>query len=693
MSLTSNFMQSQSTTVTFLNTGQMNVAPNGASGVSLFVPDAMRQYTVAGRTVQIVHNGITELGGNFYQESLTTVFQVGSDTKTTSTGKFRFVTDRGANRTINTQTENINTFDRGTRYVAFPNIEISTNDSIVLPGKIGVDAITLKRVNGKTGHFILRSDVVTDAKGTNAYDASLRITGAGASESVVDLGSVVVERNMTVYRPNDGSTQMFGFATPFKNTQLSGYYAGNWVRRPLNTGTYGHTTYVYGNKDNAPADGVIDGDQYVYLAAETLTPAQAYLIKPRAKGFNYSTLQAEFGLWYTGEPNASLYDKGKYYFNGKVYTVTPYLEQLYADDVLYTNTVNATPSTTVNLLVGNSYTCPIPTNLLGQTMEASGLKFSPYIYVFPAGSTTYQSLSISGTGGAIVVADVTEIPAMSVFMVRLAKNNLQNGTISLGKALQRHADVAHNKPQTAPSSTGEVRQAAPQTNTVVENQVTFKVSPVSNENIYDLAAIGLRPAATYESDNYDMAKAYVNDDDLFQMYTLSSTKSMLSANGVPLNADSVLLAFKPSKVDGDYKLSTKYIETLETEGIWLYDLKEHKLVDLKNTDNYSFSSKSYDKPERFLVYFKKPAITEITIPENNLDLYYNENKLYVKLLTPEDMGSQIHMFDAQGRLIQTATVNNYPEMSIPVNKLIQGVYLVNLTGQRNANAKFLKNNK
>lgn len=689
--LTTTTVESQITNVTFLNTGQMNVAPNGATGVSLYVPDAMRQFTVAGRTVQIVHNGITELGGNFYQESQTTVFQVGSDTKTTSTGKFRFVRDAGVNRTINTQTENINTFDRGTRYVAFPNIEISTNDSIVLPGKIGVDAITLKRVNGKTGHFILRSDVVTDAKGTNAYDASLRITGAGASSSVVDLGSVVVERNMTVYRPNDGSTQMFGFATPFKNTQLSGYYAGNWVRRPLNTGTYGHTTYVYGNKDTAPADGVIDGDQYVYLAAETLTPAQAYLIKPRAKGFNYSTLQAEFGLWYTGEPNASLYDKGKYYFNGKVYTVTPYLEQLYADDVLYTNTVNATPSTTVNLLVGNSYTCPIPTSLLAQTMQASGLVFSPYIYVFPAGSSTYQSLSISSAGGSIIVADVTEIPAMSVFMVRLAKNSVQNGTLNLGKALQRHADVAHNKPQTAPSSTGEVRQASAQSYNVAENQVTFKVSPASNENIYDLAAIGLRQSATYESDTYDMAKAYVNDDDIFQMYTLSSTKSMLSANGVPLNADSVVLAFKPSKVDGEFKLTTKYLETLESEGLWLYDLKLHQLVDMKNTDSYTFDSKSYDKPERFLVYFKKPVNTEIKIPENNLDLYYNENKLYVKLLTPEDMGSQINIYDTQGRLINNVTVNNYPEMTIPA-KIGQGVYMVNLSGSRNANAKFVKNN-
>jgi len=688
--------------ITFLNTGQMNVAPNGATGVSLFVPASMRHLLVAGRTVEIIHNGITELGGNFFQDSNTTIFQVGADTKTTSGGIFRFVSSRGQNRTISTQSTDITLFDRGTRYIAFPHIQISTNDSIILPGKMGVDATTLQRVNLGTGHFVLRSDVVSSmvfGGSQNAYDASLRITRPGSSSQLVSPGCVVVERNMSLYRPEkEERTQLFGFATPFYNTQLSGYFAGNWVRRPQNRGDYGHTTYVYGNKDNAPADNIIDGDQYIYLAAETLTPSQAYLIKPRPFGFDYGILQQQYGLWYTGEQNPSLYDKGKYYFDGKVYTVGPYAEQLFAEDELYTNVLeNVSLENTVNILIGNSYTCPISTYLLAERMLESELVFSPYIYVFMPGSATYQPLSISYNPHGdppIVVEAVSEIPAMSIFMLRLAKQQQQNGRITLGKDILRHADVAHNNPATAPSVNGEARNASAQRNNIVtENQVTFKVSPIENDNIYDLTAIGLRSAASYASDDYDMAKAYVNDNDLFQMYTLSTSKSKLSANAVPLNADTVILAFKPSKIDGDYKISAKYIETLQTDGLWLYDMKLHKLVDLKNTETYSFASKSYDNPERFIVYFKKPTITDIDVPDNNLELFYNENKLKVKLLIPEDMGSRIDMFDVQGRLIKTATVNNYPEMTIPVNKLIEGVYFVKLLGQRNANAKFLKNNK
>lgn len=684
--------------VTFVNTGAMNVSPNGVSGVSLFVPDAMRQLTVSGRIVNIIHNGITELGGNFYQDAQTTVFNINSITTLgTSNGKFRFVTDRGVNRTVTTtqSTNPINEFDRGLYYVAFPNIEISTNDSIIIPGKMGIDATTLHQINSKTGQMVLRSDVVTDAKGTNAYDASLRITKAGNSADLVDLGAVVVERDMSIYRPDGSTANLFGFATPFKNTQLSGYYAGNWVRRPLSNGDFGHTTYIYGNKDTSPYDNIIDQDQYVYRAAEKLVPAQAYLIKPRPKGFDYNTLRAENGLWYTGD-EPSLYDKSKYHFNGKVYTVTPYLEQLFADDVLYTNTISSAGLlNTVNLLIGNSYTCPIPTNLLAQQMESyPDLKFYPYIYVYPAGASTYQPLAISGTGNGIVVADVTEIPAMSVFMVRLSKGFPQSGTFSIGKSLQRHADVAHNKPQTIKASDGRMLAGASATNTgvsnpVVKNQVTFKVTPTTNEHLYDMAAIGLREDASLGTDGYDIAKAYVTDRNLFQLYTKTTSGSKLSANGVPLTTDTVMLDFEPNFEGGEYRLSVNYAESLETEGVWLLDNKIGKWVDIKSEKNYTFNASPTDKTERFYVLFKKPFMREADTTKSLL-VYYNNNTVLVRQLTKADMGSTITLFDPQGRQLYATQVDNYPDMNIPVNNILPGVYLVHLKGEQSGIAKFIK---
>ena len=667
--------------IIFVNKGQIHIKSGGTNDVAMYVPFGMRH---TGNEPSVILNGQLNLGGNLYHDATTNIFVIDPlTTLSTSTGIFRFVKDyAGTNRYITTYSQDITTFDKGLRYVAFPHIEIATNDSIVVPGKMGIDASTLKRSGSKNGHFILRSDVVSG----NAYDASLRITQSGTSASLVDLGSVVVERDMSLYRPDASTSQLFGFATPFKNTQRSGYYAGNWVRRPLGDGTYGHTTYVYANKDNSPADGLIDGDQYISYAEQTLSPAQAYLIKPRPAGFDYSTLQAQSGLWYTGEPIASMYDKGKFYFDGKVYQSPVYQEQLFADDVLYANTISTTGplGSTVNWLIGNSYTSPISTKLLAKAMENSGLAFSPVLYVFPAGATTYQACDISGSGDAIVVADIKEIPAMSIFMVRVSRNSIQNGTLSIGKDLLRHADVSHNNPQYAKGISKAPAQSS------ISNQVTFRVSPTENSNIFDMAAIGLRATAITGSDNYDMAKVSVNDDNLFQLYTLSSTNSKLSANGVPLNIDAVRLGFRSTNYVSNYKLEAKHVQSLSSEGLWLEDTKTATFTDLLLESSYHFTSEPGDTEERFLVHFISPISSGINDnPWGKIEAYTVSDNLVIRNLISSDLGSNAYIYDASGRLLKSLEVSKAPQFEMPFNYL-PGVYVLQIRGSRTTTIKFVK---
>ncbi|MGC3979518.1 MAG: T9SS type A sorting domain-containing protein [Paludibacteraceae bacterium] len=663
----------------------MYVKLGGSNGVALYVPNAMRQL---GSNVSIVLNGTAEIGGNFYQDATTNVFNVGTDTKTISTGNFRFGGNLTGMKYITTQSVDLNTFDRGAHYVAFPNVQMATNDSIVVPGRMGMDATTLKRYGTYTdGQMILRSEVV----GSNAYDASLRITGAGSTSSnLVTPGAVIVERDMTLYRPTgSGTTQLFGFATPFDNTQLSGYFAGNWVRRPVADAT-GHTTYIYGNKDISPADGIIDMDQYVYLAAEKLVPAQAYLIKPRPQGYSYSNLQTTNGLWYTAD-DASAYDKGKFYFNGKVYTTSAYDEQLFAKDELYSKSITSAGST-INLLVGNSYTAPISTNLLGKAMENSSLTFSPYIYVYPAGSATYVPKQITGSGDAIVVADITEIPAMSVFMIRVSKtqSGAGTGTFTLGKELLRHGDVSHNNPAAVKSAMGAPALPADK----VINQVVFSISPSTNTNIYDLSAIGLRSDAVRGSDNYDMQKAYVNDEQLFQLYTTSETGTKLAANGLPLETDTISMLFKPSTETQQYTLTSKYDETLQTEGLWLFDKQLGKWNDLKINQRYTFSAAKNDNPNRFLISFKIPKelTDDSSGTSNKLDMFYAAGKLHINQLTELDLNATVTIFDPSGRLVYSSKVETYPAMTINANQFTSGVYIVQMRGKHSGIGKFVIKN-
>jgi len=673
MGIASSVMATTPNQVVFLNTGRLYIASQ--AGVSIYIPDAIRMLSVSGGdSVKVVLNGRVELGGDFYQDAHTTVFYVDSVSgRTASTGTLAFVTTRGVNRFVTTQSESLSSFDRGLYYIAFPHVEIGTNDSIILPAKMGMDALSVHRASGQTGYLVLRSDTV----GEYVFNASLRSTSTTtSSESAIDLGAVLIEQEMKAYRTG---TQLFAFATPFKGTQLSGYFAGNWVRKPQN-GTYGHCTYVLGNKPSVADPSVISSDQYVTDALEPLVPAQAYLIKPRPAGFDYSTLQTTGGLTVTGA-SASAYDLDKFFFNGMVYTIPAYQEQVYAEDVLYTNSIptGVTLTSTVNWLIGNSYTCAISTKRLAQQMESSGLLFAPTIYIFPAGSTSYQPLTITGSGDAIVVSDATEIPAMSIFMIRVAKGQTVTGSgiFSIGKESLVHGNASQDL------GFRTVAIASP-------NQVLFRISPINNERIYDLAAIGIRPTAVLGSDAYDIAKVYAANQEGFQLYTVSATGSRLSANGVPQDVDTVKLGLKPAPISGMYRISASYVESLSTEGIWLEDKLTNTTVDLKTNPTYSFTTNPTDSEDRFTVHFKRAA-TNLgkTNGDQNLVACFSNGNLLIKNLNESDINAKINIYDVQGKLEKTTIVSNYPTMIIPVD-LAKGNYVFQLKSKRTIALKLIK---
>lgn len=661
--------------VIFVNVGLMNIKAGGTNGVAMYVPFAMRH---TGNNVGIVLNGQINLGGNFYQDAQTTVFKI-EDTSTTSTtystGIFRFVKNWGEARVISSNLIET-TYDRGESYVAFPHIRLATNDTFGISAKMGIDALTLKRETGFTGKFVLESDRYVD----DVFDASLRITGEGNSDDLVDVGSVIVEREMSYYRSISGVDKLFGFATPFHNTQLSGYFAGNWVRRPVADPVTGHTRYVFGNEQDE--FGVILASQYIYHPEEKLKSGQAYLIKPRPAGFNYADLMAENGLSVT-DGDTTAYDQNKFVFNGKVYSLSGYDEQLFAQDTVFKSPAVTSTTSTINWLVGNSYTAPIGTKQLIDAMGASPLKFSPYIWVYPAGSSTYQSYKITGTDN-IIVQDLEEIPAMSVFMIRVLSGT-SPGQFNITKDMQRHAKVTHSAPANAPSMARSEKAKA----TGISNQVLFKVTPSDNIWNYDLAAIGLRSGASLGSDSYDMTKIY-SEADVFQIYSLSSTDVKLSANAVPLETPNVKLCFHPVKDTTEFQLEAQHLETLNSEGLWLEDLVTHTITDMYEQPSYSFISIPDDIEERFIVHFVAPENTGLVDGElgSGIKAYMLNDNLIIKNLLVDDLGAVIHLYDASGRLLKMHTVNSYPAIEIPF-KTMSGVYMLQLRGDRTDSAKFI----
>lgn len=651
--------------ISMRNEGQLYIGSNGANA-AITIVESIKQVSNG----SIVLNGKMNVGENVIHDASNHFFVVDALGKTTSTGTLAFWGNRGSARYITTT--DIAIFDRGDYYMACPTIDVATNDRIFVSPKMGID--TKKVLKSGTGALVLQSGVV----GGNVYNASLRLTDSGNSADVVASGSVVVELDVSLYR---ASENLFPFATPFKSTQMVGYFAGNWVRTPQIDGAYNHVTYPLANKLKSGSSSVIDPSQYLTYPTINMKPGSPYLIKPRPAGFDYSSLTANNGLTVVGsEP--SLADKSTYVFDGKVYTLAPYNEQVFADDVLVNYTMNATPTTTVNWVFGNSYTAPISTEKLLEAMDNSALFFVKSLYVYPAGSTSYQPYSVATGSNPVQVMSLPEIPAMSVFMVRLSKNKVQNGTFQITKSMLTHGTQQHN------SYAAPARKALSNVSTY-DNQVILRVSPVSNDHIYDVAAIGLRADASLASDSYDMAKLTTNES-TFQLYSLSAAGSKLSANGVPVDADKVGLCFNSTASETLFTLKASGFETLTSDNLLLEDIQTGKFIDLRVTPEYQFTSLANDMVQRFNVHFKyNNVVTPVEEIRNTpMTVYYQNTTIQLQNLINADMGAKLIVCDALGRIIETSKVSNYPSMDI-VTPLLPGVYFLSLQGLRNVSTKFV----
>ncbi len=663
--------------VNLYNAGKLYIAEpaNGANTVSLRVENAVKFVTETNVTL----DGTFKIGGNFIQDSDKHVFPVDNEGYGTSTGKMVFGLEQDAARYVTTS--DLETFDRASQYVAFPNIEIATNDTIVLPAQMGVDALNVKR-DDKEGAILLKSDGIPSSDPNGAelvYDASLRITGTeNSSANLVTLGAVVVEQYVKAYRNGE---QLFPFASPYLNTQLSGYFAGNWIRRMLRDEMM-HTEYVLGNKPDATNPIFISRDQYVTDPYEHLIAGNAYLIKPRNAGYNYGQLVAEGGLSITGD-EASVYDKDKFIFNGEVYTITKYPEQLFAEDELFSykfGTQTTLPHT-LNWVIGNSYSAPLSVDAIREEIWDSDLYIYPYIYIYPPGSTSMQYIQLD-ENHQIGDNPYTDIPAKSIFMIRVDKNQgagIPAGTtFTIGKKHLRHGNLSENFLRAKAAATD------------VNQDVSIRATLAENPNVYDFTAIGLRQnAAENATDAYDIPKVYTAAQEGFQIYTTTPSESKLAVNGMPLDTESVPLNFKPQSGETDYTLT---VSETGNDGLWLEDLKTDEIIDLLQTPAYTFTAADTDPEERFIVHFTDPDIsTDVMSGDTDNSIYakLQNDRLMLSGLAGIDVNSRVYIYSMLGETLFAGTISQYPHQEFNVN-LVKNVYVVSVRGKRNADIKVIK---
>lgn len=672
--------------VAFVNAGKMYVANQGTA--SIYILGGVRMIDGVS-AINIKQDGTTKLTGNFYQDSQGHVFDVDASGYGTSKGRICFFDPTGGSDLSEKfiTSRNVATFDRPANYVAFPAVKIDMDKNLIMPARMSADMDTV--IAQKSGKLWLKSATSGTGSSQKVYDASLRFPKRTTSETdnstgqvqKAPLGKVIVERDIVPYRGNTTATGvMFPFATPFAGTQRSGYFAGNWVRRPVADAS-GHTALPYGDKiDTSKPGNVINRDQYVTDPVENLVAGQGYLIKPLGTS-EFDNLPINFpenGLQITGAgaPAVSDYKKTLFVFDGTVYKLAKTAEQLNLVPA-YNKSVTGSSSKTVNVLIGNSYTSAIDLEKLSNYMINHALTFNRYIYVYLPHSATYVAYDAyqhapGQPTGASVFPERT-IPAMGVFMLRLAKKNA-TGTITIDRTLLTHGNNAHN----LRSDNG------------FNNEVLFTLTSETNPNIYDLSAIGIRETAKETFETLDMPKFIGEVVETPVLYSLSSDNEKLMSNSIPEDVKSVKLCVESGFETAEKcTLQVSRQESMHSEYLILEDKVMHRFIDLYNQDNYSFILNPQDAKDRFVVHFtQQEGMGEEYTNMAPLKLFYNRqsHNLEVIGLTDNDLNSKITIADTQGRVLMQRPVAE----SVAVDHFPEGIYIARITGERTVLLKFAR---
>lgn len=178
------------------------------------------------------------------------------------------------------------------------------------------------------------------------------------------------------------------------------------------------------------------------------------------------------------------------------------------------------------------------------------------------------------------------------------------------------------------------------------------------------------------------------------VYTKSTDGEKLLGNAVPGTVKEMALYFIPPTTTQEVTLKFHGLENVHAvAGVWLIDRAlNNKKTRIYPGDEYTFVSeasdaKSADTDSRFILHYYDSVDEVITGDDDPISCYYASSYLYIKGLNQDDMGSDVQIYDMQGRLMGKTKVS---DTSMQYFKpLSVGTYIVKITGKRNHTTKFV----
>lgn len=206
----------------------------------------------------------------------------------------------------------------------------------------------------------------------------------------------------------------------------------------------------------------------------------------------------------------------------------------------------------------------------------------------------------------------------------------------------------------------------------VNNVLKLKVSGIANS---DETAIIFNQNATDNFDKeYDAAKFLSNAVTKPVIYTkIAGEDAPIAINTFEYvtNTKIIPLYFE-TLANGPYSINVSELNFDPSVTVFLKDLNDNSMHDLKTNPTYNFTYSSGDTPNRFEIIFDGFVGVEDVATENNLNIFSNKNTIFIN---SDTKNSRVEVYNLNGQLLLQKNISNLGLNSVDVN-LPQSIYLV-----------------
>ena len=142
-------------------------------------------------------------------------------------------------------------------------------------------------------------------------------------------------------------------------------------------------------------------------------------------------------------------------------------------------------------------------------------------------------------------------------------------------------------------------------------------------------------------------------DEAPQLFTYIG-EEMTSINVLPeIEQDMVVPAGLKVGAEGEYTISASDLANFGSDvTIYLEDLKEAKMINLMEQNEYSFVSSPIDTESRFRLHFSGLSVQgeqEQIIKSEEIDIYSCENSLFIRSNTEKPLNGQVIVYNIMGQ--------------------------------------------